>query len=87
MCGRYAQFRSIEAVRTCFGASGTPPNHPPSWNIAPTQTAPVIRRIRRPKSGTSACRWDLMPCRIKDPKGKKQPIVVPFGNGRIQAWV
>ena len=75
MCGRYAQFRSIEAVRAFFGTSGPPPNHPPSWNVAPTQTAPVVRR--HPETSErrlDLLRWGLLPGWVRDPKGTRQPI-------------
>ena len=75
MCGRYAQFRSIEAVRAFFGTSGPAPNHPPSWNVAPTRTAPVVRR--HPETGErrlDLLRWSLLPGWVKDPKGTRQPI-------------
>ena len=41
MCGRYASFLPAEALVWMFG---TVPNLAPSWNVAPTQDAAVVRR-------------------------------------------
>jgi len=44
MCGRYASFLPAEALAAIFGVAALLPNFPPSWNVAPTQQRPVIRR-------------------------------------------
>lgn len=44
------------------------PNHPPSWNLAPTQDGLVVRR--HPETGArhlDALRWGLVPRWAKDP--------------------
>lgn len=46
------------------------PNHPPSWNVAPTQDSLVLRR--HPESGErhlSVLRWGLVPRWAKDASG------------------
>ncbi|HYN37973.1 MAG TPA: SOS response-associated peptidase family protein, partial [Rhodospirillales bacterium] len=46
MCGRYTQMRPwselVELYR--ITADLPPPNLPPRYNIAPTQTVPIVRR-------------------------------------------
>lgn len=75
MCGRYAQFRSVEAIRAVFGATGPLPNLAPNWNVSPSQTAPVVRH--HPDTGErhlDALRWGLLPHWARDPKSVRQPI-------------
>ncbi len=75
MCGRYVQTLPAEVLRQLFRTSGAPPNLAPSWNVAPTQAAPVVRRP--PETGErrlDLLRWGLLPRWSKDPKGARQPI-------------
>ena len=75
MCGRYAQFTPAEVVRQLFRTTGALPNLAPSWNVAPTQSAPVVRR--HPETGErhlDPLRWGLLPRWVKDAKGARQPI-------------
>ena len=51
------------------------PNHAPSWNVAPAQSAPVVRR--HPETGErrlDGLTWGLIPSFTKDPKGGRKPI-------------
>lgn len=62
MCGRYFQGRDPAELADYLDAPGPPPNLAPSWNVAPTQDAPVVRR--HPETGTrhlGALRWGLVP--------------------------
>jgi putative SOS response-associated peptidase YedK len=75
MCGRYTAFRSIDEIRRIFGTVNAAPNFPPTWNMAPTRLAPVVRR--HPQSGErhlDLLRWGLVPHWAKDPKAVRQPI-------------
>ena len=75
MCGRYVQTMPAEVLRQLFRTTGAPPNLAPSWNVAPTQAAPVVRR--HPETGErrlDLLRWGLLPRWAKDPKGARQPI-------------
>jgi len=75
MCGRYVQFRSAEAIQEVFRTAGPLPNLAPSWNVAPSQAAPVVRR--HPVSGErhlDVLRWGLLPHWARDPKTVRQPI-------------
>ena len=55
MCGRYASFLPAALARM-FGTVNPLPNLAPSWNVAPTQDAAVVRRhTRRPARATSIC--------------------------------
>jgi putative SOS response-associated peptidase YedK len=46
MCGRYASFLPAEAMARIFGTGNPLPNLAPSWNVAPTLDAAVVRRHR-----------------------------------------
>ena len=75
MCGRFASQLAPELLRRAFAALGDIPNTPPSWNIAPTQAALVVRR--HPEIGErrlDALRWGLVPHFTKDLKACKRPI-------------
>jgi putative SOS response-associated peptidase YedK len=68
MCGRYSLTTVPEAMRRLFKTTGPLPNWPARYNIAPTQTAPVVRR--RPLDGLdeiALLRWGLVPSWSKGP--------------------
>jgi putative SOS response-associated peptidase YedK len=70
MCGRYLLQRDLAEISKVFDAMDAPPNHPPSYNIAPTQDAPVLRR--NPQTGQRSLgilRWGLVPRWAKDAGG------------------
>ena len=60
MCGRYASgitpTEFMLLVDAICGGGEVPGGYRPSWNIAPTQMAPVLRR-----SGAAMLRWGLVP--------------------------
>ena len=75
MCGRFATFLPPEAIRALFRTKNPPVNLPPTWNMAPTQSAMVVRR--HPESGERSLdvlRWGLVPHFTKDLKAAKRPI-------------
>ena len=88
MCGRFASQLPPELLRRAFAALGDIPNTPPSWNIAPTQAALVVRR--HPETGErrlDALRWGLVPRFTKDLKACKRPINArseTIGSGMFQ---
>ena len=49
MCGRFASTTPPETVARRFKTAGPVPNAAPSWNIAPSQPAMVVRR--HPETG------------------------------------
>ena len=68
MCGRYVLKSPIDEIRRIFATLGAVPNFPPTWNMAPTQQAPVVRR--HPETGErrlDLLRWGLVPHFVKDP--------------------
>jgi putative SOS response-associated peptidase YedK len=70
MCGRYFQYREISRLVEYFEAEAPLPNIAPSWNVAPTQEAPVLRR--HPESGArhlGSLRWGLVPRWALDASG------------------
>jgi putative SOS response-associated peptidase YedK len=75
MCGRYASTLPPDFIARLFGTKNPLPNLPPSWNVAPTQTAPVIRR--HPETGDrhlDLLTWGLVPSFIKALKEARKPI-------------
>lgn len=67
MCGRFAFYSPTEAVSRLFGtASGA--DLPPSYNIAPTQDAPVVRGVAGDGREFVTLRWGLVPFWAKDAK-------------------
>ena len=75
MCGRFASSLPPDRIREIFATLGAVPNHAPSWNVAPTQNALVVRR--HPDTGErrlDALSWGLIPSFTKDPKGGRKPI-------------
>ena len=69
MCGRYTLKHLPEEILESFESiqdiAIDPP--PPSWNIAPTQLAPVIG-LREAERVMRAMRWGLIPSWSKDDK-------------------
>ena len=75
MCGRYVAFRSVDEVRRLFATVNPPPNFSPTWNMAPTRLAPVVRL--HPGDGArhlDLLAWGLVPHWSKDPKAERKPI-------------
>ena len=75
MCGRYAAFLPADAIVALFHTTGPVPNWAPTWNMAPTRNAPVVRlhpesRERR----LDLLRWGLVPHWAKDPKAIRMTI-------------
>ena len=75
MCGRFASTLPPDAIRALFRTAGPAPNLAPSWNVAPTQDAMVVRR--HPETGErrlDLLRWGLIPSWTKDLKAARKPI-------------
>lgn len=80
MCGRYDNLIAREAYKNLYDAMRLPQsNWPPRYNIAPTDTVPIVRID--PRDGTrevAMARWGLIPFWMKDkPK-------VPHINARAE---
>ena len=76
MCGRYASFLPPEAIAAMFHTVNPLPNIAPTWNLAPTEDALVVRR--NPESGErhlDVLNWGFLPYWTKgDPKKARRPI-------------
>ena len=75
MCGRYASFLPAEALARAFGTAGPLPNLKPTWNMAPTMDAPIVRFDAG--SGTrrlEVAKWGLVPFFTKDIAKARKPI-------------
>ncbi len=75
MCGRFASFTPPDAIARLVEAVNPVPNVAPSWNIAPSQQAMVVRR--HPKTGErhlDLLTWGFVPHWAEDPKTEHKPI-------------
>jgi putative SOS response-associated peptidase YedK len=76
MCGRYVVATPPDELQRLFGTVNALPNFAPTWNMAPTRQAPVVRL--HPESGgrhLDLLRWGLLPHWARgDPKKTRQPI-------------
>jgi len=66
MCGRFAFYTPAEAVVRLFSVEPTG-ELAPRYNIAPTQSAAVVRRQEDASRRLSLLRWGLIPFWAKDP--------------------
>ena len=79
MCGRYSLTSPPEAIRRLFGFAGQP-NLPARYNIAPTQTVPVVRAGGGDgKPELAMMRWGLVPSWSRD-INRGPPLI----NARIE---
>jgi putative SOS response-associated peptidase YedK len=75
MCGRYASFLPPDLIARLFGTRNLLPNLKPTWNMAPTMDAPVVRR--HPESGErhlDALTWGFVPAFTKVLKEARRPV-------------
>jgi putative SOS response-associated peptidase YedK len=75
MCGRYASFLPPELIARLFGTKNPLPNLKPTWNMAPTMDAPVVRR--HPDTGErhlNALIWGFIPAFTKTLKEARRPV-------------
>ena len=69
MCGRFAAQLPPEFIRRLFRTGGDLPNIGPSWNVAPTDPAMVVRRHSETgERRLDVLRWGLVPHFTKDLK-------------------
>ena len=67
MCGRYRLSRRKQLVEEYFESVSDEQDWNPRYNIAPTQSVPVIRQNpKEPRRGLSLLRWGLIPSWAKD---------------------
>jgi hypothetical protein len=75
MCGLYASFLPAEAMARIFGTTNPLQNLAPSWNVAPTQDAAVVRG--HPQTGErhlDLLTWGLLPYWTKELSRARRPI-------------
>ena len=75
MCGRFASLLPPEALARLFATTNVLPNVAATWNLAPSQDAPVVRR--QPETGErhlDLLRWGLLPHFTRDPGTARRPI-------------
>jgi putative SOS response-associated peptidase YedK len=75
MCGRYASFIPADRLHQLFRTVNPTPNLQPTWNMAPTRDAPVVRLHPETKlRHLDLLRWGLVPHWVRDLKSTRQPI-------------
>ena len=67
MCGRYSLIVDASVLAGVFEID-PPKNLRPRFNIAPTQTIPIVRAGREQPREWAEVRWGLVPSWAKDPK-------------------
>lgn len=73
MCGRYAIYGSPAKLKEHFGTTNEL-DLKPRFNIAPTQTVPVVRLDEAGNRVFTLARWGLIPSWVKDPEELQHPI-------------
>ena len=75
MCGRFVSDLDPASIAEMFDVSPPLPNAAPSWNMAPTMQAPVVRFHRASRQRRlDLLRWGLLPHFATDPKAAPRPI-------------
>jgi putative SOS response-associated peptidase YedK len=75
MCGRYRLSRRNQIIAEHFETADWQDDWSPRYNIAPTQTVPVIRQHpKEPRRDLSPMRWGLIPSWAKDTSGAARMI-------------
>jgi putative SOS response-associated peptidase YedK len=74
MCGRYASYLPPSFIARLFATMNPLPNLEPTWNLAPTDPAPVIRLAANGERHLDVLRWGLIPYFTKDLKKARKPI-------------
>ena len=81
MCGRARLSSDVSEIKLVFSIppDRPPPNFPPSWNVAPTDSLPIVRYDRKAEQRSlDLLRWGLIPYWAKD-------IKVGFANINAKA--
>ncbi len=73
MCGRFALYSSPARIRKHF-ATADELDFEPRFNIAPSQSVPVIHADEAGKRHCIAARWGLIPSWVKDTEEMQKPI-------------
>lgn len=70
MCGRYTHLFTWEELHRLSTLTTPQIDLPRSWNVAPTQVAPVIRMVAGAEGGHALAmlKWGLVPFWAEDPK-------------------
>src|SRR5436305_6616348 len=75
MCGRYRLSRRKQILEEHFDSISSAEDWSPRYNIAPTQSVPVIRQNpKEPIRELSLMRWGLIPSWAKDASGAASMI-------------
>jgi putative SOS response-associated peptidase YedK len=81
VCGRARLSSDVSEIKLVFSIppERPPPNFPPSWDVAPTDSLPVVRYDRKAEQRSlDLLRWGLIPYWAKD-------IKVGFANINAKA--
>jgi putative SOS response-associated peptidase YedK len=86
MCGRYRLSRRKQILAEHFQADPFDEDWTPRYNVAPTQTVPIIRQHpKEPRRDLSLVRWGLIPSWAKDASGSAGMINARSESAAIKA--
>lgn len=74
MCGRYVISLTLDQLAELFETPDRP-NLEPSWNAAPTQALPIVRRGKHGEMRLSKVRWGLVPHWSKTGPDGAKPLI------------
>ena len=75
MCGRYASFLPADRLHRLFRTVNPTPNLQPTWNMAPTRDAPVVRLHPETKQRhLDLLRWGFVAHFTRDLAAARKPI-------------
>lgn len=74
MCGRYVISLTLDQLGELFETEDRP-NLAPSWNAAPTQSLPIVRRGRDGEMRLTPVRWGLVPHWSKTGPAGAKPLI------------
>jgi uncharacterized protein (TIGR00730 family) len=88
MCGRARLSSDVSEIKIAFGIppERPTPNFPPSWNVAPTDSLPVVRYdAKATQRSLDMLRWGLIPSWAKDMKssGSSEGLLAREGIGLV----
>ncbi len=74
MCGRYASYLPADFMARLFATKNPLHNLKPTWNLAPTDDAPVVWLAAGGDRRLDVLKWGLVPYFTKDLKKARKPI-------------
>lgn len=74
MCGRFANSKTPDEMRSMFRTVNSLPSFEPNYNVAPSQSVPVIRVNAEGQRSLDLLTWGLVPHWATDLRAERKPI-------------